>query len=202
MHELRLMDIEKKYKGKTAVENLNYTFHQGVYGLLGENGAGKTTLMRMLCGVLQPTQGKVLCDDIEIEKMGSEYRRLLGYLPQDFGYYPEFSAERFLQYIAALKAIPKKEADSKIKELLEMVGLTKERKKKLKTFSGGMLRRVGIAQALLNEPEILILDEPTAGLDPKERVHFRNIISSLGKNRIVILSTLLFQTLNTLLMKF
>ena len=189
MHELRLMDIEKKYKGKTAVENLNYTFHQGVYGLLGENGAGKTTLMRMLCGVLQPTQGKVLCDDIEIEKMGSEYRRLLGYLPQDFGYYPEFSAERFLQYIAALKAIPKKEADSKIKELLEMVGLTKERKKKLKTFSGGMLRRVGIAQALLNEPEILILDEPTAGLDPKERVHFRNIISSLGKNRIVILST-------------
>jgi len=189
MHELRLIDIEKTFKEKKAVNQMNYTFRQGVYGLLGENGAGKTTLMRMICGVLQPTQGKVLCDDIDISQLGSEYRRLLGYLPQDFGYYPEFTAERFLQYIAALKAIPKNEADIKIEELLEIVGLTKEKKKKLKTFSGGMLRRVGIAQALLNEPEILILDEPTAGLDPKERVHFRNVISSLGKNRIVILST-------------
>lgn len=189
MHELRLMNLEKRYKGKMAVANMNYTFRQGVYGLLGENGAGKTTLMRMLCGVLEPTQGKVLCDDMDINGLGSEYRGLLGYLPQDFGYYPEFSAERFLYYIAALKAMPKMAADSKIEELLDIVGLTEERKKKLKTFSGGMLRRVGIAQALLNEPEILILDEPTAGLDPKERVHFRNIISSLGKNRIVILST-------------
>lgn len=189
MHELRLMNVEKKYKGKTAVEDMNYIFRQGVYGLLGENGAGKTTLMRMICGVLKPTQGSVLCDDMDIMQMGSAYRRLLGYLPQDFGYYPDFTAYRFLQYMAALKAIPKKEADTKIDELLEMVGLIKEKNKKLKTFSGGMLRRIGIVQALLNDPEILILDEPTAGLDPKERVRFRNVISSLGKNRIVILST-------------
>lgn len=189
MHELRLMNVEKKYKEKTAVENMNYTFRQGVYGLLGENGAGKTTLMRMICGVLQPTQGKVLCDDMDISRMGSEYRRLLGYLPQDFGYYPEFTAYRFLQYMAALKAIPQKQANTKIEEVLEMVGLTDRKNMKLKTFSGGMLRRVGIAQALLNEPEILILDEPTAGLDPKERVHFRNIISSLGKDCMVMLST-------------
>ncbi len=189
MHELRLMNIEKKYKEKVAVEDMNYTFTQGVYGLLGENGAGKTTLMRMICGVLQPTQGKVLCDDMEITQMGGAYRSLLGYLPQDFGYYQDFTAYRFLQYMAALKAIPKKEADRKIEELLEMVGLADERNKKLKTFSGGMIRRVGIAQALLNDPQILILDEPTAGLDPKERVRFRNVISSLGKNRIVILST-------------
>ena len=189
MHELRLMNVEKKYKEKTAVENINYTFRQGVYGLLGENGAGKTTLMRMICGVLQPTQGKVLCDDMDISRMGSEYRRLLGYLPQDFGYYPEFTAYRFLQYMAALKAIPQKQANTKIEEVLEMVGLTDRKNMKLKTFSGGMLRRVGIAQALLNEPEILILDEPTAGLDPKERVHFRNIISSLGKDCMVMLST-------------
>ena len=189
MHELKLMNIEKKYKEKMAVEDMNYTFRQGVYGLLGENGAGKTTLMRMICGVLQPTQGKVLWDDMEITQMGGAYRSLLGYLPQDFGYYQDFTAYRFLQYIAALKAIPKKEADRKIEELLEMVGLLGEKNKKLKTFSGGMIRRVGIAQALLNEPQILILDEPTAGLDPKERVRFRNVISSLGKNRIVILST-------------
>lgn len=189
MHELRLIDVEKRYKGKVAVEDTNFCFRQGVYGLLGENGAGKTTLMRMICGVLQPTQGKVLCDDMEIAQMGGAYRRFLGYLPQDFGYYPDFTARRFLYYMAALKAIPKEEADRKIEELLEMVGLMDVKNKKLKTYSGGMLRRVGIAQALLNDPEILILDEPTAGLDPKERVRFRNIISSLGKNRIVILST-------------
>ena len=189
MHELRLMDMEKRYKEKVAVEDINFCFRQGVYGLLGENGAGKTTLMRMICGVLQPTQGKVICDEMEIAQMGGAYRRLLGYLPQDFGYYPEFTAQRFLHYMAALKAIPKKRADAKSDELLEMVGLVDVRNRELEAFSGGMLRRVGIAQALLNDPEILILDEPTSGLDPKERVRFRNIISSLGKNRIVILST-------------
>lgn len=189
MHELRLIDIEKRYKGKVAVKDTNFCFRQGVYGLLGENGAGKTTLMRMICGVLQPTQGKVLCDDMEITQMAGAYRNLLGYLPQDFGYYKDFTVHRFLHYMAALKAIPEEEADVKIDELLEMVGLMNEKHKKLKTFSGGMIRRVGIAQALLNNPQILILDEPTAGLDPKERVRFRNIISSLGKNRIVILST-------------
>lgn len=189
MHELELMDIRKNFKEKTAVENISLKLQYGIYGLLGENGAGKTTLMRIICGILEPTQGKVLCDGMEITQMGGAYRSLLGYLPQDFGYYEDFSAYRFLHYMAALKAIPEEYAKARIDELLEIVDLTAVKNKKLKTFSGGMLRRVGIAQALLNNPEILILDEPTSGLDPKERVRFRNIISSLGKNRIVILST-------------
>ena len=189
MHELKLMDIEKRYKDKEAVRKFNYTFVNGVYGLLGENGAGKTTLMRLICGILKPTIGNIYCDNIEIASMGAEYRKLLGYLPQDFGYYDEFTAERFLRYMAAVKALPKEYADSRIEELLDLVELKNKKKKKLKTFSGGMIRRIGIAQALLNDPEILILDEPTAGLDPKERVRFRKVISSLGKNRIVLLST-------------
>ena len=189
MHELKLMDVQKKYKDKEAVRKFNYTFTNGVYGLLGENGAGKTTLMRLICGVLQPTEGSIYCDNIETASMGAEYRRLLGYLPQDFGYYGDFTAERFLRYMAALKALPEDYANSRIDELLDMVELKNVKKKKLKTFSGGMIRRIGIAQALLNNPEILILDEPTAGLDPKERVRFRNVISSLGKNRMVLLST-------------
>lgn len=189
MHELKLMDIRKKYKDKEAVRKVNYTFTNGVYGLLGENGAGKTTLMRLLCGVLQPTGGRIYCDNMDIAGMRAEYRKLLGYLPQDCGYYSDFTAERFLRYMAALKALPGEYADRRIDELLDMVELKKAKKKKLKTFSGGMVRRIGIAQALLNDPEILILDEPTAGLDPKERVRFRNVISSLGKNKIVLLST-------------
>lgn len=189
MHELKLIDIQKNYKKKEAVRNVNYTFTNGVYGLLGENGAGKTTLMRIICGILQASGGNIYCDDLETARMGAEYRRLLGYLPQDFGYYSDFTAERFLKYMAALKALPEDFARRRMEELLEMVDLKDVRAKKLKTFSGGMIRRIGIAQALLNEPEILILDEPTAGLDPKERVRFRNMISSLGKNRIVLLST-------------
>ena len=189
MHELKLMDVWKRYKDKDAVREVDYTFTNGVYGLLGENGAGKTTLMRLICGVMQPTKGKICCDNLEISGMGAEYRKLLGYLPQDFGFYPDFTAERFLRYMAALKALPKDDAEKRIEELLTMVELKNVRRKKLKTFSGGMLRRIGIAQTLLNNPEILVLDEPTAGLDPKERVRFRNIISSLGKDRIVLLST-------------
>lgn len=189
MHELKLMDVWKRYKDKDAVREVDYTFTNGVYGLLGENGAGKTTLMRLICGVMQPTEGKICCDNLEISGMGAEYRKLLGYLPQDFGFYPDFTAERFLRYMAALKALPKDDAEKRIEELLTMVELKNVRRKKLKTFSGGMLRRIGIAQTLLNNPEILVLDEPTAGLDPKERVRFRNIISSLGKDRIVLLST-------------
>lgn len=189
MYELELTEVTKTFKNKTAVQNVSIRLGHGVYGLLGENGAGKTTLMRMLCGILKPTQGTIRCDGMPILQMGGEYRRLLGYLPQDFGYYGDFSALRFLHYMAALKALPEEYARTRIDELLEMVDLTKERKNKLKTFSGGMLRRVGIAQALLNDPEILVLDEPTSGLDPGERVRFRNIISSLGKNRLVILST-------------
>lgn len=189
MHELELTELEKTYKSKVAVRDVNIRLGHGVYGLLGENGAGKTTLMRMVCGILKPTQGNILCDGVPIEKMGGEYRRLLGYLPQDFGYYGDFSALRFLNYMAALKALPEEYARDRIEELLETVGLAQEKRNRLKTFSGGMLRRVGIAQALLNDPEILVLDEPTSGLDPAERVRFRNIISSLGKNRLVLLST-------------
>ena len=189
MHELELINLQKRFKDKMAVQSLNLCLGHGVYGLLGENGAGKTTLMRMICGILQPSQGSILCDRMEIGQMGSAYRSLLGYLPQDFGYYEDFTAYRFLNYMAALKALPEEYAKNRIDELLELVDLTAVKNKKLKTFSGGMIRRIGIAQALLNNPEILVLDEPTSGLDPKERVRFRNIISSLGKNRIVILST-------------
>ena len=189
MYELELREVGKKYKEKTAVGDFSYIFRKGVYGLLGENGAGKTTLMRLICGILQPTHGMVRCDGIDILRMGADYRGLLGYLPQDFGYYGDFTAERFLNYMAALKALPSSGAKLKIQEFLELTGLSEMRKRKLKTFSGGMLRRLGIAQALLNEPEILVLDEPTAGLDSKERVNFRNIISTLGKDRMVLLST-------------
>ena len=169
MHELKLYEVQKKYKDKTAVKQVSYTFKHGVYGLLGENGAGKTTLMRLICGVLQPTTGNIYYDGMELAQMGAEYRRLLGYLPQELGYYDNFTAERFLRYIAALKAMSAECSEQKIQELLELVELQKDKKKKLRTFSGGMLRRVGIAQALLNDPEILVLDEPTAGLDPTGR---------------------------------
>lgn len=189
MYKLVLEGLSKNFKEKKAVDSLSLSLSHGVYGLLGENGAGKTTLMRMICGLLQKSSGRILCDGVEIEKMGSSYRRLLGYLPQDFGYYPDYSAQRFLMYLAALKALPDAYARQRVSELLELVNLSHVKDQKLKTFSGGMLKRIGIAQALLNEPKILILDEPTSGLDPKERIRFRNIISSLGKDRIVLLST-------------
>ena len=156
---------------------------------MGENGAGKTTLMRMLCAILEATAGEVFLDGKEITALGADYRDLLGYLPQDFGYYPNYTAKEFLLYMAALKGIPQEEAGKRADELLKVVGLTEAASKKVKTFSGGMKQRVGIAQALLNQPKILILDEPTAGLDPKERVRFRNLISDYANDRIVILST-------------
>ena len=189
MHRIELSAVEKRFRDRTAVRKTDLCLESGVYGLLGENGAGKTTLMRMICGVLKPTGGRIRCDGIEIGQLGRAYRRLLGYLPQDFGYYGEFSARRFLRYMAALKAMPQDRAERRIDEMLDLVDLAPFQKQKLKTFSGGMLRRIGIAQALLNDPEILILNEPTAGLDPRERVRFRNIISSLGKERTVVLST-------------
>lgn len=189
MHRIELSAVEKKFRDRTAVKKTDLCLESGVYGLLGENGAGKTTLMRMICGILKPTGGRIRCDGMEIGQLGRAYRRLLGYLPQDFGYYGEFSARRFLRYMAALKAMPQDRAERRIDEMLDLVDLAPFQKQKLKTFSGGMLRRIGIAQALLNDPEILILDEPTAGLDPRERVRFRNIISSLGKERTVVLST-------------
>ncbi len=185
--ELIIDRISKQFKNKIAVDRVSLHLTPGVYGLLGANGAGKTTLMRMICGILRPTSGEVTFDGNDVSEKA--YRDALGYLPQDFGYYPEFSAQDFMYYIASLKGMTKSQAKAKTKELFETVSLSEVAKKKIKTFSGGMKQRLGIAQALLNNPKILILDEPTAGLDPKERVRFRNLISGLGKDRIVLLST-------------
>ncbi len=179
--------VSKQYQNRIAVDRVSATLQKGVYGLLGANGAGKTTLMRMLCGILKPTGGTITFDGIDVSE--EAYRAVLGYLPQDFGYYPEFSALDFLLYLAALKGIPKAQAKRRARELLALVSLQEAEKKKIKTFSGGMKQRLGIAQALLNDPKLLILDEPTAGLDPKERVRFLNFIQTLGKDSIVLLST-------------
>ena len=179
--------LSKQYKNKIAVDRVSFSLTEGVTGLLGANGAGKTTLMRMMTGILAPTSGEITADGIAVQT--EEYRSLLGYLPQDFGYYPEFTAKEFVRYIAALKGIDKNTAKRKTDELLELVGLSDVANKKIKTFSGGMKQRVGIAQAIVNDPKILILDEPTAGLDPKERVRFRNLIADIGKDTIVLFST-------------
>lgn len=185
--ELVIDRITKQYKNKIVVDKLSLNLTSGIYGLLGANGAGKTTLMRMVCGILKPTSGEVKFNGIDVSE--ENYRDVLGYLPQDFGYYPEFCAQDFMYYIASLKGMTKSQAKAKTRELFKIVSLSDVAKKKIKTFSGGMKQRLGIAQALLNNPKILILDEPTAGLDPKERVRFRNLISELGKDRIVLLST-------------
>ena len=185
--ELVIDRLTKQFQNKIAVDRVSLRLNNGVYGLLGTNGAGKTTLMRMLCGILQPTSGTIAFDGMDVREEG--YRAILGYLPQDFGYYPEFTAMGFLLYMAALKGLPKHSAKRRANELLELVGLQEMGRKKIKTFSGGMKQRLGIAQALLNNPKMLILDEPTAGLDPKERVRFRNLIGELGKESIVLLST-------------
>lgn len=187
--ELQMVNLTKRFGDFTAVDDMNIRITNGVYGLLGVNGAGKTTLMRMICTLLTPTSGQILCDGKDILKMEGEYRNLLGYLPQEFGFYPDFSVKDYLLYIASLKGIRPVVAKKRVKELLDQVGLSKAANKKMKKLSGGMKRRVGIAQAILNNPKILILDEPTAGLDPTERVRFRNLISELSEERIVILST-------------
>ncbi len=186
---LTVQNVTKQFGKFTALQDISLEFSHGVYGLLAPNGAGKTTLMKMLVTLLFPTSGQILYDGAEISSMGSKYREKLGYLPQDFGYYRNNSPRQYLHYLAALKGIDRKEAEKRTEELLDMVALSDVKDKKMKKFSGGMIQRVGIAQAMLNQPEILILDEPTAGLDPKERVRFRNLLAELSKDRIVILST-------------
>lgn len=185
--ELCITNVTKQFKEKVAVNDVTLTLKPGVIGLLGANGAGKTTLMKTVCGVLKPTAGTITYNGLDSSE--AAYRDRLGYLPQDFSYYPNFTAKQYLTFMAALKGLDSEEAKKKIPALLKTVNLEDVQNKKIKTFSGGMKQRLGIAQAVLNNPSILVLDEPTAGLDPKERVRFRNLIAELGKDSIVILST-------------
>lgn len=186
---LTVENVTKKFGNFTVLDDVSLEFENGVYGLIAPNGAGKTTLMKMLATLSFPTSGKILYSGDDILKLDEKYRDIIGYLPQHFGYYRDKTPRQYLRYLAALKGIDKKESEKRIDELLETVSLTDSANKKMRKFSGGMIQRVGIAQALLNDPKILMLDEPTAGLDPKERVRFRNIIASLSRDRIVLLST-------------
>ena len=195
---LSVEHVTKQYGNFTALEDISLTFSPGVYGLLGPNGAGKTTLMKMLSTLLFPTKGQILWDGEDILALEAEYRGLLGYLPQQFGYYPNYTPRQFLRYVAALQCVPKRKAEERISRLLELVGLGADGDRKLKKFSGGMIQRVGIASAMLNDPRLLILDEPTAGLDPRERVRFRNLIHSLAEDRIVLLSTHIVSDVETI----
>lgn len=187
--ELTIDRLSRQFGSHIAVDRVSARLTPGVYGLLGANGAGKTTLMRMVCGVLRPTSGEVLFDGVDIRRLGEAYRARLGYLPQDFGYYPDFTALDFMMYMTALKGIGRRQAKAASLDLLGVVGLSDAARMKIRAFSGGMKQRLGIAQAVLNDPDVLVLDEPTAGLDPKERVRFRNLIASLAQDKIVILST-------------
>ena len=216
---LSVEHVTKTYGKFTALEDISLTFTPGVYGLLAPNGAGKTTLIKMLTTLLFPTKGQILWEGEDIRALGAEYRGLLGYLPQQFGYYPSYTPRQFLRYAAALQCIPKREADGRIDHLLETVGLGDAADKKMKKFSGGMLQRAAAALLLALHPryiladeptsaldaenrtlllELLILDEPTAGLDPRERVRFRNLIHTLAEDRIVILSTHIVSDIETI----
>ena len=186
--EIVLEHISKNFKDrnnvKKAVEDVSLRFTSGVWGLLGANGAGKTTLMRMICGIMKPSEGRICYDGVEIGQLGDAYRSIIGYLPQEFGFYPEFTVQQYLEYISAMKGMSDKQARRKIDELLVRLSLEDVRKKKITKLSGGMKRRVGIGQALLNDPEFLVLDEPTSGLDPGERVRFRKIGRASCRERV------------------
>lgn len=186
---LKIENLTKQYKNKIALDNLTVEFPKGVTGLLGPNGAGKSTLMRILSTVDTPSKGSVTFNGNDITKHPNDLRRVLGYLPQDFGVYPNMSASEFLEYMAAMKGLSMKSAKVRINELLDILNLTSAGKRHLGGFSGGMKQRVGIAQALLNDSKILIVDEPTVGLDPDERIRFRNLLASLAADRTIILST-------------
>lgn len=187
--ELYMKHITKQFKDFTAVNDISLRITPGIWGLLGANGAGKTTLMRIIAGIMKPDQGEILYDGIPISELKESYRDVFGYLPQEFGFYPEFTVRNYLEYVSVLKGLTKEDSRRKIDELLEQLTLSDVRNKKISKLSGGMKRRVGIAQALLNEPEVLILDEPTSGLDPGERVRFRNLLSEFANGRIVLIST-------------
>ncbi|MBN8191834.1 ABC transporter ATP-binding protein [Bacillus sp. NTK074B] len=186
---LVVKDVRKQYGDFTALDEINLEFGRGIYGLLAPNGAGKTTLIKMLVTLISTTKGEILYNGTNIVELDEEYRDILGYLPQHFGFYKHYTPKKYLMYLAALKGMDKKTATSRIEELLESVALKDVGDKKMRKFSGGMIQRVGIAQALLNDPKILILDEPTAGLDPKERSRFRRILTSLSRDRLIIIST-------------
>lgn len=187
--ELQIQNVTKHFGDKTAVNDVSLTLTPGVWGLLGANGAGKTTLMRIVAGIMKPTSGDVTYDGIPIDLLGEGYREIFGYLPQEFGFYPEFTVSDYLHYMAALKGLSRQDSVSKIEMLMQQLTLDDVRNKKIVKLSGGMKRRVGIAQALLNDPDVLILDEPTSGLDPGERVRFRNLLSEFAHDRIVLIST-------------
>ena len=187
--QLELKDLTKKYGNFTALDRMTFTFTPGIYGILGANGAGKSTMMNLLTDNISRTGGQILFDGTDILKLGKDFRRVLGYMPQQQGFYEHMTAQTFLYYMAELKGIPKKQTAQEIDALLEVTNLSHVRHKKLGGYSGGMKQRVLLAQALLGDPKVVILDEPTAGLDPKERIRIRNFISAMSRNRIILLAT-------------